>query len=303
MLPYSQYNSSTFDPSFNPNGKSKSGLNIPWVTRFNNYGNAALTNTPGTSQTPYIFNGTVDANPADGQLPSRGDFSAQVLQYRMRGTDSINLFLASVTDQFGNAYTESQQEADMNAGWFATTTSGSPLKGSSVVNSIFAGKYGFANLTSLIRLDLPTTVKGKTVFSPGVPDNAEHTGVIWSGVYSEGSSFKPVIKSSSMSIILSNLSGISHIVDLGTVAGYSVYDPNSPSTDKSGFNVTAGEHLLLTFNLKAVGSAPVWDLSTNSIVFTDNNRDGIGTPEPASLGLLGIGAFGLLARRRRPRSA
>ena len=30
------------------------------------------------------------ANPANGQFPSRGDFMAQILQYRMRGADSIN---------------------------------------------------------------------------------------------------------------------------------------------------------------------------------------------------------------------
>ena len=299
----SQYNASTFDPSFSPNGQSPSALNIPWVTRFNNFGNAALTNEPGTKATPYIFNGTVDANPADGQLPSRGDFSAQVLQYRMRGANSINLFLASVTDEYGNAYTESQQEADMNAGWFATTTSGSALTGAGTMNGIFAGRYGFANLTNLVRLDVATTVKGKTSYRPAAPDNSEHTGVIWSGVYSEGSNNKPALKSSSMAILLSNMSGTSHIVDLGTVAGYSVYDPNSPAADKSGFNVTAGQHLLLTFSLKDVSGSPVWDLSSNSIVFTANDRDGIGTPEPASLGLLGIGALGLLARRRRPVSA
>jgi len=229
----SQYNPNTFDPSFDPSGHAKSALNVPWVTRFNNYGNAALSNEPGTKQTPYIFNGTVDANPADGQLPSRGDFSAQVLQYRMRGADSLNLFLASVTDQFGNAYTESEQEADMNAGWFATTTAGSALTGSSTMNGIFAGHYGFANLTNLIRLDTTTNVKGKTEVLPGAPDTAEHTGVIWSGVYGEGSNNKPTLNSSSMAILLSNMSGSSHTVDLGTVAGYSVYDPNSQPTTRA----------------------------------------------------------------------
>jgi hypothetical protein len=299
----SQYNPNTFDPSFDPSGHTASALNIPWATRFNNYGNAALTNEPGTRATPYIFNGTVDANPADGQLPSRGDFSAQILQYRMRGATSINLFLASVTDQYGNAYTESQQEADMNAGWFATTTNGTALTGSSTMNNILANHYGFANLTNLIRLDVATTVKGKTTYQPAAPDNAEHAGVIWSGVYAEGSNNKPTLNSSSMSVILSNMSASTKTVDLGTVAGYSVYDPNSPAADKSGFNVTAGQHLLLTFSLKDISGSPVWDLSTNSIVYTDNDRDGTGTPEPASLSLLGIGALGLLARRRRPASA
>jgi hypothetical protein len=191
----------------------------------------------------------------------------------------------------------------MNAGWFATQTNGTQLNGSQAMNSIFAGHYGFANLTNLVRLDVATTIKGKTSFQPAPPDNAEHTGVIWSGVYGEGSNNKPTLNSSSMSILLSNLSGTTKLVDLGTVAGYSLYDPNSPAADKSGFNVTAGQHLLLTFSLKTISGSPVWDLSTNTIVFTDNNRDGIGTPEPASLSLLGIGALGLLARRRRPVSA
>jgi len=190
----------------------------------------------------------------------------------------------------------------MNAGWFVTNTNGSALTGSSVTNNIFAGHYGFANLTNLIRLDTATTVKGKTTYHPAAADNAEHTGVIWSGVYAEGSNNKPTLNSSAMSILLSNLSGTSHIVDLGTVAGYSVYDPNSPAADKSGFNVAAGQHLLLTFSLKTINGSPVWDLSSSdtNAVFTNNDRDGTGTPEPASLSLLGIGALGLLARRRRP---
>ena len=30
-------------------------------------------------------------NPANGQLPSRGDFSAQVMHYRMRGADEARM--------------------------------------------------------------------------------------------------------------------------------------------------------------------------------------------------------------------
>jgi len=301
------YNASTdrYDPSFDPTGHTKSGLNIPWVTRFNNYGNPALTNVAGTKQTPFIFNGQTnpnDPNPADGQLPSRGDFSAQVAQYRMRGADSLSMFLASVTDQYKNAYTESMQESDMQNGWNYTNSNGSAItkngvNATTITQSIFAGKYGFANLTDLIRLD---NSAGKAM----APTHAEAAGIIWSGVYGEAATGKPTLGStgvaaSTMSIILSNMSSSSATVDLGNVAGYSVYDPASPALDKSGFNVMAGQHLMLIFSLKMVGSSPVWDLSTNNIVFTDNNRFGTGTPEPASLGILGIGALGLLARRRR----
>ncbi len=114
-------NGSATDGSFA--GGFKSGLNIPYVARFNNFANAALTNLPGTAAAPYRFQSSA-GDPAAGQLPSRGDFEALMLHYRMRGADSINLLQSSIQDQFGGSYTDTQQELDLNTGSFVTGQAG-----------------------------------------------------------------------------------------------------------------------------------------------------------------------------------
>ena len=169
-------NGSATDASFA--GGFKSAPNIPWVTRFNNFGNTALSNAPALPDGERPFVQTA-ANPAAGQLPSRGDFMAQILQYRLRGADSVNLFQASLFDRFGNPYTDTQQQLDVNQGWFVT---GQPGNVGNTVNGIFATHhYGFANLSNLVSLD--TNRPG------GAPlrTNFEALGVAYSGVYTRGS--------------------------------------------------------------------------------------------------------------------
>lgn len=303
-------------------GGFKSGPNIPWVTRFNNFGNTALSNLPGQPGAPYVF-GQFTANPADGQLPSRGDFQAQILQYRMRGADSINLFQTSIQDRFGNVYTQTQQQLDTNNAWFVN---GQPGGGQSVVNGIFATHhFGFANLSNLVSID--------TNRPNGAPlrSNFETQGIAYSGVYTESpgsngvttgaAAFRdqfgvlhPAVPASQLALLISNLSDQTKTIDLGTIAGRRTFTPNDPNgVGQDDITIEAGAHRLVTFTLRnqnglGLGTIakqnarglPVWDLTSNNLVFTLNDRDGIGTPEPASLGLLGVAAMGLLARRRRP---
>src|SRR6185369_11730337 len=71
---------------------------IPWVARFNNWGNNSLdTNNnpadgyrfvPGAPLPQSRLSGAQTAH----QMMSRGDFSAQILHYRMRGAYSVMLF-------------------------------------------------------------------------------------------------------------------------------------------------------------------------------------------------------------------
>ena len=67
------------------------------------------------------------------------------------------------------------------------------------------------------------------------------------------------------------------------------------------FFLDPGQHKLITFTF----GGGRWKMDSsinpngNAIVFTDNNRNGVGIPEPTGLSLLGVGALGLLARRRR----
>src|SRR6185437_1609543 len=84
---FGQYVTST------PNNATPGGFaNIPWVARFNNWGNNLLNNHPGYLGYKYAFDTTAPNSPYANQLLSAGDFSAQVLQDRLRGASSYNLF-------------------------------------------------------------------------------------------------------------------------------------------------------------------------------------------------------------------
>lgn len=317
-------NGSATDAAYDASG-TKSGLNIPYLTRFNNFGNNALTNSTASGQ-QFIQNA---ANPANGQLLSQGDFEALALQARMRGADSVNLFKPSVTDQFGNVYTDTQQQQDLNTGWFATGQSGNV---GNVVNGIFAtNHYGFANMSNLISIDTDRPNAAPLRF------NFETLGVAYSGVYTEApgntgatigaaayrdkfGAFHAAVAASELAILITNLSDATDTIDLGTIAGHRIFTPVDPNgIGQDDITVAVGTSRLVTFILKAqaglglgeiavqnANGLPVWDETENEQVFTDNNRDGVGTgfsnalpvPEPAGLMYLGTIALTLLPRRR-----
>jgi len=123
---------------------------IPYVNRFNNYGNPLLQNAPNQQFIPGATPNTAN------QMLSRADFSALVAHYRLRGIDGVHLLDGGVV-----GYTQAQFEQDAKDGFtFAP------------IASIFAG--GGAHVATL---DTVSTVDGS------LRDN-EATGVIFSGVYS-----------------------------------------------------------------------------------------------------------------------
>lgn len=252
---------------------------IPWVSRFNNWGNSALDNT-NQGNSPYEYLQSA-ANPANGQLPSRGDFSAQILHYRLRGADSVNLFEASISSVVG--YSREQARSDVASGF----------GGSTVINNIFSrNKFALANLS---------TVVGDTGNNSGnnvnVGTGVAKAGAIWSGVYDSAATSG---QSRRLAILLSNLGTASKTIDLPSlIGGFTTF---SGATAQDDYVVAAGQHRLLTFTLtknSATANKTAWLLDSSSFVFLDNNRNGIGIPEPTTAGLLGLGAIGLLARRRR----
>src|SRR5688572_113969 len=130
---------------------------IPYVTRFNNYGNTAF----DSDQNPangFVWNNPIAAGqtPDKGQLLSRGDFSALVAHYRARGADGVHLLDGGVV-----GYTRPQFEQDAKAGWeFA------PFQ-----QILQGGGARLATLDTLIRSD-------------GTTKNIEDAGMVFSGVYS-----------------------------------------------------------------------------------------------------------------------
>ena len=235
---------------------------IPYVNRFNNYGNAAL-DTDGNLANGYAF---VTGQPLPGrptlnttdQLLSRGDFKAMIAHYRARGADGVHLLDGGVV-----GYTRPQFEQDAKEGWeFAPFA------------SIFSSPLGGASLATL-----DTMVRTDT----GGLRSIEDAGMVYSGVYS--------LSQNKLALLVSNLSETpQNLVIQNKIGGKSVA--------MGTVNVLAGQHKLLEFT----GVGTQWQLSTpgGTAVFVDNDRSGTGVPEPAVMGTIALaGLMGLGRRRRR----
>ncbi|MDB5289829.1 MAG: hypothetical protein JWL69_1070 [Phycisphaerales bacterium] len=269
---------------------TNAGVNIPWVSRFNNWGNSLL-DTDHNSSNGYQF---VQNNPkpSNGQLLSRGDFSAQVLTYRLRGAYSYNLFnyynpnATGLTGVWSSVvgYTPTAERQDAYQGWTANLN---PTLAGILGNGTEASpKYNFANLINNVPVGQDN--KGHTKYAW-----SEASGLVYSGVYDTS-----VEKNGARNLVvlLSNMAGNTQQVDLvDKIGGFPIdLKPKTSKLDET-YSVAAGTHHLLEFQLKN----NVWQLFDDSAVFTDDNRNGIGVPEPTSISLMGLGTVGLLARRRR----
>ena len=308
----------------NYNGEnSATGLNnhkqIPWVARFNNFGNNALDNDnlPGFD---YVFTpgkalGGLSETQTENQMLGRGDTSAMVAHYRARGAYSVNLFESGVVN-----YTQQQFQDDVRHGW----------SGDAKLNNIMAQAD---NKTATMTIN-------PIVDGNGGMDSAERSGSIWSGQYSlaitnpnsdTGKGSAAERQKGEMAILASNLDTVEHLIRFGggetpyeiylekSQDGYSWEQMGSDNTEGSrNALIEAGMHKMLIFDLREtrvynsfanVGSnnkntyttKTIWLLNNSYAVFTNNEgRNDQGIPEPTTFGsLAAAGALAVVCRRQR----
>jgi hypothetical protein len=152
----------------------ESHQNVPIVTRFNNWGNGDLNN--GSAEGfDYVFDTTDASTPKYyQQLLSRGDYSALVAHYRLRGADGVTTFQSGVI-----GYTQLQLLADTANGW-------------NLFNPI------------LDTAGTKTISSGTSINVDGADLSLEEAGAAWSGA----------VNDDALAILLSNLSGDAVDIDL-----------------------------------------------------------------------------------------
>lgn len=219
---------------------------------------------PSLQNVGSTFNTTgpsIGTNAVAGQLLSRDDFQALVLHYKMRGASSYQLLDPGVV-----GYSVAQYESDAQAGWNDSQSGG-------LVKSVLSGLNGRV-------ASLPTTITFK-----GVKQTIENAGVVWSAVTNDS------VNSPGLAILVSNLSNTPGAVSFNTRI-------NGATLAYTSNSLAAGAHTILRFT-KSGGTwgSPLADTAFNDPALA--SRDGVGIPEPTALTLLGIGALGVLGRRRR----
>jgi hypothetical protein len=297
----------------------KSHVQIPWVSRFNNFGNNSLDNAdlPGLS---YVFqpgaplnNGYVNLGPGQtaNQMLGRGDFSAQILHYRHRGAYSVNLFEPGVV-----GYTKAEMQQDVRDGWFNHSWNNR-------TNQIFAASdHKYATMT------LNPVIDG-TSANAGM--RTEQTGTVWSGQYSLSlANPNSTDGKGALDVLVSNLDTVQHLVKFGkgetpydmflvqNGSGYTYADHDGELAASRNYLIQAGMHKLLQFDLvktrvynsesdmlahnKKYSIQTIWLLNMGGdyTVFNNNNRNEMGIPEPTTFGALAAaGAISVVCRRQR----
>jgi len=259
---------------------------VPYIARFNNWGNLALDTDrnpangykfiPGAAIPAKFGLPGLSSSQTANQMLSRRDFAAEVLHMRLRGADTYVAFEPGVV-----GYLNDTKRSDAKTGWTE-----------SHVNSIFAA----ADAKLLLGTDTdypggPNTGSkdyNGNIIVDGHDKTDEQAGALFSGVYS--------LTLKKMDVLLSNMDDDDHTLTLPpSIGGFNLLTKS--------FDVDAGAHLLVEYKLTTSGVNKGWSVMMQQFPFLQlpNNRNEVGIPEPANLTLLAVAAFGAVTPRRRRR--
>lgn len=256
---------------------------IPYVARFNNWGNLALDSdrnasngylfVPGQAMPAKFGLPAVSAAETTDQMLSRRDFAAQVMHYRLRGADSFVAFEPGVID-----YINEQKRKDARTGWTEPH-----------IDKIF--KKADAKLLLGTDTDYPPADTGASdvngnITIDGVNKSDESAGAIFSGVYS--------LDLKTMDVLMSNMDDEDHRLTLPSkVGGFTLRT--------TSFDVDAGAHLLVEYKLSTSGQNKGWSVALQHVPFQaiSNSRNGFGIPEPGTISIAAMAGFFAIGRRRR----
>jgi len=306
---------SALNASYNGANTTAVGLpfhkQVPYVARFNNWNNSSLDNdpSPGFQFHPGRPLGGLTATQTTDQMMGRGDFSAQIMHYRMRGAYSVML-LGEGANSGVEGYSSADAQQDVRDGWYGASDSRV-----NHANNIFNQPD---NKVATMTLNPIIAVGGAPV-----SQSTEVNGTIWSGVYS--------LSLKQLDILASNLDSAGHILKFGTVgtAGvdatdvFTIKTANGYTFDQPdgvggrSINLEAGFHRLLQFDLVTTrvyksaadlvannsnyDTKQIWLVNQNYQVFSNNaGRNDVGIPEPTTFGMLAAaGSMAVICRRNR----
>jgi len=224
-------------------------------------------NNVGNTQ---LQNGT--ANPGTGNQPAFYADAAHGTSGQMLSRGDFSAMIAHykargvdgvhLLDGGVIGYTQQQFEQDADAGWHFA-----PFE--TILNGGGAKK---ATLDTIAKVD-------------GTVKSSELSGVVFSGVYS----LTQAGGAGKLALLVSNLDDDAHSLEIPQKIG--------GKTVPGAISILAGQHKLLDFT----GAGSQWSLQNpgGTVVFADNNRDGVGVPEPMAMGGVALFALGMLGRRRR----
>ena len=256
---------------------------VPYVARFNNFGNLALDSdrnasngykfVPGQAMPAAFGLPAVSAADTANQMLSRRDFATQVLHYRLRGANSYVLFEPGV-----DGYFQDQKRSDAKTGF--TEPHVDAIFNAADYKLVLGADSDYKNGNNSKDFNGNIIEDGKMM-------SDEQAGAMFSGVYS--------LSLKRLDMLLSNQDDADHSLTLPSkIAGFDLKTKT--------FDLDAGTSLLVEYKLSTSGLNKGWSVALQNVPFVaiENSRNHFGIPEPGTISLAAAMGFIGIARRRRP---